>query len=313
MMETKESLLEGLNYVRSMTVQMQSVLEEYIKLERAFRSKQAQISTSGVKDRSKLMILTVLATVLVFNLFIYMLTRDSNTLLSMVIAVAAGLFFWKKRRQKSKLKWIALLFVVFYFYTIFESLFRFMTPFIAVILMLFMALVIAAEYFFITGKNKKIAAHNREVEDHNASVQAQRTALYNRYKELQTELNRNTPSWFPPDYYNMEAIDFFINVVRNNRADSVKEMVNLFESTAQHQEMISYQRQQTQQLNQLVNGQQAIQKELRFANMMNVASFIQAAAIGKDVKRAADAAGRTASSMGQVAMDVQKIRKKIQE
>lgn len=310
-METKESLLEGLNYVRSMTAQMQSVLEDYIKLERAFRSKQAQISISGVKDRSKLAVGTILATFLLFNLIIFLSSRDTESLWITALAVAAGLFFWKKRGQKSKLKWIAFLFVVLYFYELYNSLYRFLNFFGALVLVFFLALVIAAEYFFITGKNKKIAAHNQEVEDHNANVQARRTALYNRYKELQTELNRNAPSWFPPDYYNMEAIDFFINVVRNNRADSVKEMVNLFESTAQHQEMISYQRQQTQQLNQLVNGQQAIQKELRFANMMNVAGFIQTAAIGKDVKRAADAAGRTASSMGQVAMDVQKIREKI--
>lgn len=311
MNETKESLLEGLNYVRDMMREMQEVLTEYINLERAFRSRQAAISTSGVKDRSKLLVITILVTILGFNMLINAVAHDSSGWVTLIMVIAAALIFWKKRRQKSKLKWLALLFVGFYFAEMLYRLYKFMTFGVAVIVMVILALVIAAEYFFITGKNRQVAIHNQKVDDHNANIQAQRTALYNRYKKLQEELNSNAPSWFPPDYYNMEAIDFFINVVRNNRADSVKEMVNLFESTAQHQEMISYQRQQTQQLAQLVNGQQAIQKELRFANMMNVASFIQTAAIGKDVKRAADAAGQTASSMGQTASDVRKIWNKV--
>lgn len=313
MNESKENLLQGLNYVKDMMVTMQNVLTEYINLERAFRTKQAAIGTTSIKDRSKLLAITVGGTMLAFYLLICAMSRDVTSII--LLAAAGAVIAFGKKKQKSKLKTLAYIIIAVSIFDVIYRLSMFLNLGIAIIMLVILAAVIAVEYFFITGKNRRVAAHNKEVDAHNAEIRAKRTALYDRYTSLQKELDSNAPDWFPPDYYNMEAVDFFINVVRNSRADSVKEMVNLFEATAQHQEMIAYQRQQTAQLNSLINGQQAIQKELRFANMMNVANFIQLAGINSGVRNLnAQASGINRqlgglnSTAGRIASDVSDIK-----
>lgn len=313
MNETRENLLQGLTYVKDMMERMQEVLSEYISLERGFRAKQEAIGTTSVKDRSKLLAITVGCTLLAFYLLICAMSRDVTSII--LLAAAIGVTVFGKKKKKSKLKTAAYILLAISILDVVYRLSMFLNIGIAIILLVLLALVVAVEYFFITGKNRQVAAHNKEVEAHNERVRQQRADLYDRYTALQRELNENGPDWFPPDYYNMEAVDFFINAVRNSRADNVKEMVNLFESTAQHQEMIAYQRQQNKQLNQLINGQQAIQKELRFANMVNVANFIQLTSINSGVHNLNSQAagirrsiGSLNSAAGQIASDVRDIR-----
>lgn len=285
---TREELLSGLTYVRGMLGKMQEVLTQYINLERGFRAKQKEIGTSSVKDRSKLAALTVSGTVAVFLLLIALLTGNFVTI---VLLAVSGAVIAVQRGKRTKLKYLAIgLIAVTVAYTVY-GLATSMTPGLAVLLLIFASGIVAAEYFIITRKNRKIAAYNKEVEEYNQRVQAQRAALYEQYIALQRELTAKSPRWFPPDYYNMEAVEFFITAVRNSRADSVKEMVNLFESTAQHKEMIAYQKLQTQKLDQLIDGQQELiagqreaNRQLRFANMMNVANFIQLAGINARVR-----------------------------
>ncbi len=285
---TREELLSGLTYVQGMLEKMQTVLAKYINLERGFRAKQQEISTSSVKDKSKLAALAVSGTVAAFLLLIALLTGNFITI---ILLVGCGIVIAVQKGKKTKLKYLAIGLIAFtVIYTVY-GLVTSMTPGLAVLLLVFAGGIVAAEYFIITGKNRKIAAYNKKVEEYNQKVQAQRAALYDQYLALQKELTANAPQWFPPDYYSMEAVEFFVAAVRNSRADSVKEMVNLFESTAQHKEMIAYQQLQTQKLDQLIDGQQEliagqkeINRQLRFANMMNVANFIQLSSINSGVQ-----------------------------
>lgn len=326
---TREELLSGLTYVKGMLGKMQEVLTKYINLERGFRAKQQEIGTSSVKDKSKLAALAISGTVAAFLLLIAFLTGNFFTI---VLLAVSGAVIAVQKNKKTKLKYLALGLIAFtVLYTVY-GLVTSMTPGLAILLLIFGSGIVAAEYFIITGKNRKIAAYNEEVEAYNQKVQEQRTALYNRYLALQKDLTAKTPRWFPPDYYNMEAVEFFLAAVRNSRADSVKEMVNLFESTAQHKEMIAYQQLQTQKLDQLIDGQQELvagQKEanrqLRFANMMSVANFIQLSGINSGVRdlsaqtaklqRGVDSVQRTADGVQRtaqgIASDVSSIKAKL--
>ncbi len=285
---TREELLSGLTYVQGMLEKMQAVLAKYINLERGFRAKQQKINTSGVKDKSKLAALAISGTVAAFLLLLALLTGNFITF---ILLVGCGIVIAVQKGKKTKLKYLAVGLIAFtVIYTVY-GLVTSMTPGLAILLLVFAGGIVAAEYFIITGKNRKIAAYNKKVEEYNQKVQAQRAALYDQYLALQKELTAKAPQWFPPDYYSMEAVEFFVAAVRNSRADSVKEMVNLFESTAQHKEMIAYQQLQTQKLDQLIDGQQEliagqkeINRQLRFANMMNVANFIQLSSINSGVQ-----------------------------
>lgn len=76
-----------------------------------------------------------------------------------------------------------------------------------------------------TGKQK--------LDDMNTQLQE----LYAYRKELAKERAATTLSLLPPKYTYLEAIDFFIDVIVNLRADSMKEAVNLYEEHLHRQRM----------------------------------------------------------------------------
>lgn len=300
MTPTKEELLQGLTYVQGMLAKMQEVLSRYIAQERNFRKTTKEIDTKATikSDLRKIFAISALAVslllvlvsplrgeFLVFAIMVVILMAVAFVSKKIVMAGAkvfgteAGAFTLMAIRKGTRRDiglFSGILILAHYICKFFAYLLTIAIVLEAGVLgILMLAAVIAVEVYFINEKNKKIAAGNQNVAANNEEVRAKRKALYDQYLALQNELQRRAPSWFPPDYYNMEAVNFFIHAIRNGRADSVKEMVNLFESTSQHKEMVAYQKQQTQQLNQLVAGQQAIQGQLRFANMMNVVNFIK--------------------------------------
>lgn len=80
----------------------------------------------------------------------------------------------------------------------------------------------------------------------------------------------------PEDYHYQEAIDFFLRAVRNRRADSVKEAINLYEDYLYKQEMAAnMQRQHEQQIAAL---REISTEASRAAN--NAAAAASAAALG---------------------------------
>ena len=102
---TKESLLEGLTYVQSMLNQMQAAMVKYIQLERNFRAKQNAIGTESVKDRSKLLAITLGCTVGTFYLVIALLTGQFADVI--LLAIAGAILVWGKGK-KSVLKIAAM-------------------------------------------------------------------------------------------------------------------------------------------------------------------------------------------------------------
>lgn len=292
MTPTKEELLQGLTYVQGMLAKMQKILSRYIAQERNFRKKKSEINIKEtiIKDFKKLFAISAFAlcalatllfrdalgpTYLMILAFLFLVSFISKKIIMAGIktfSTEAGIFtLWAIRRQiRNDIGLFGLIAVIVYYI----SIFFFYIMVISIILeggalgiIVFLA-VIGIEVFFIVKKNQKIAAANQDIAVNNEQVRTQRKALYDQYSALQQELRTHAPNWFPPDYYSIEAVDFFLHAIRNGRADSVKEMVNLFEATSQHREMIAYQKEQTKRLNQLVNGQQNIQDQLRFTNMM---------------------------------------------
>lgn len=312
---TREEMLSGLTYIQGMLLKMQEVLTQYLALERQFRAKQTGISTSGAKSKAKLLGITVGGTLAAFIVLLSLVTGDLWVIGLLAVSMAIIVV---QRGKKSKLKTAAIAIVGFCLVATLYMLITGLDLFIGMIVLLLMAAVIGVEYAVITGKNRQVAAYNKKVDEDNALVQGKRTAIYNQYVALQKELSAKAPQWFPPDYYNMGALEFFINAVRNSRADSVKEMVNLFEADNQHKEMVAYQQLQTQKLDQLIDGQQELiagqretNQQLRFANMMNVANFIRLGSINSGVQNLGAQAARTNSTLSGMASTLGKIKDKL--
>lgn len=153
---------------------------------------------------------------------------------------------------------------------------------IAIILV---ALIVGAEWFLITRINSSVAKHNQAAEEYNRAVQEKRNTIYQEYKALLDDMLAFGNGWYPPDYYNAAAINFFVDAVKNFRAKTMGEAVNLFEDSNYKREMVAYQQQQSQQLSQLIAGQQEIKSQLAYANVINTVNMFQLQGIGRGVQQ----------------------------
>lgn len=103
---------------------------------------------------------------------------------------------------------------------------------------------------FIVGYNKLISTQNANIDNYNYDLAQQRINYvqtskdYARILVLQQEFKQNVLSWLPPQYGYLQAIKAFIGYINAQRADSLKEVINLFE--------------QDKHFNKLHQGQQAL-------------------------------------------------------
>lgn len=84
----------------------------------------------------------------------------------------------------------------------------------------------------------------------------QKGELIAKRKELVRNKAVETLSLLPPKYIYLEAIDYFIDVVTNMRADTIKEAVNLYEEHLHRQRMEAAQNKLTEQQNIMLQLQQ---------------------------------------------------------
>lgn len=113
--------------------------------------------------------------------------------------------------------------------------------------------------------NEKIDADNQQIVAENEQVKAQEQAVLNDLQKVQIAYRERVSYWYPDNYCSVDAVEFFHNAVKNYRADSLKEAINLYE-TALHQRRVE-------------NTQKQALQEQRFANMANL--VMQGAALGE--------------------------------
>ena len=113
--------------------------------------------------------------------------------------------------------------------------------------------------------NEKIDADNQQIVAENEQIKAQEQAVLNDLQKVQIAYRERVSYWYPDNYCTVDAVEFFHNAVKNYRADSLKEAINLYE-TALHQRRVE-------------NTQKQALQEQRFANMANL--VMQSAALGE--------------------------------
>ena len=113
--------------------------------------------------------------------------------------------------------------------------------------------------------NEKIDADNQQIVAENEQVKAKEQAVLNDLQKVQIAYRERVSYWYPDNYCSVDAVEFFHNAVKNYRADSLKEAINLYE-TVLHQRRVE-------------NTQKQALQEQRFANMANL--VMQGAALGE--------------------------------
>lgn len=113
--------------------------------------------------------------------------------------------------------------------------------------------------------DKSRTQRNTAIEQRNAQIDSNQ-ALVQRIEQTKREIfaaqqqwAEEVAPWYPMDYDNIEAVDFFFAAVRNHRAATVQEMVNLYE-TEMHQRRMEA-------------GQQQMLKQQRIGNMLQLGNL----------------------------------------
>ena len=263
---TREELLSGLTYIHTQLGQLNRLMSRYMDLGRELREQlaytglqahTAKIQTASVRSGGKLLLIALGSTIAAFYCLLSLLSGmgpGSALLFALPILI---LIFGGGRR---KLKAGALIFLVAMILLFTSVLVRSAPPAATVILGVLLLAVLAGETAvilfyngrYVVRKNQQADAHNAqvvratdarnaEIARQNRQIDARRDNLMARYRQICSELMENTSSWFPPDYYDLEAVEHFIHAVRNHKVSTVPEMVREYDACLDrrksHQEM----------------------------------------------------------------------------
>lgn len=104
-----------------------------------------------------------------------------------------------------------------------------------------------AEQF--AASKSEINAYNNQVLEEMSNVDKLRRQTDFNILDTQTALQRDVMPWFPPDYFSMEAVEYFISAVENYSASTIGEAVNQYNmylreqrAEARHREIVNNQR-----------------------------------------------------------------------
>ena len=126
----------------------------------------------------------------------------------------------------------------------------------------------------IDQENEKIDLKNRQIAEYNNYVTKKRCDLSLTINNINTEMVETTSSWYPPDYYSIEAVEQFISYLRNHRADTVKEMINTYIESGFRQAHLKNQEEANRLSREMLSEQKTTNKLLRISNTIQMANLI---------------------------------------
>lgn len=310
--QTREELINGLNYVKTQIEKILSVTNRQIEIVANFREEKQTISTSDTKGKLKIAFICLYIVFVLDNIIISYISR---TPVYFIISLLCGaIFFFSKnfkseKKRKERLRKLSV--VSFGIYMIWVLFVVFTSG--TVLLIIFNLLMIAASIYLVVKlvkkKNQKIEEENKQTAEYNARVQQEYDETVEQLNQLKNDLYTQSGYWYPKDYYSLEAATFFLSAVENYKADTIKEIVLLFDDTQYKNEMLNSQRAIQQMSEQQLINQGEMIKQLKFANVLNVANLALNVSTLGAIRQNTDAvnansyavnsaADRTASAMG---------------
>ena len=269
-METREELLNGLYYTKDMISKILADQNEQVRIASQYRNEEQGIDTTRLKNCIWIWVAVAVAAVTPFYLVHGVHTGNLYDPILLLFTGGMALRGWKKGKRGKKF-WTCLtvisIAITLYSYWWYLSLWLMAIPAGMVT-----AFVIS---YAIRKKNAQVAVNNAAINRHNIETRARYDAVTERIQQLIDEMFNRTSAWYPQSYYSLNAVNFFINVVENFRADSVKEMVNLLEATREQENMKRVQDEINRNLQQQTLNQEKINRQLQYANVMNIVSMFQ--------------------------------------
>ncbi len=257
-------ILNNLYWIRDRLYEIANIYEEQFSLQSQFRKQKALLETDGLKNKSVWFIVIMI----IYVIIIMLLLQDF--LAASLIGILGLLYFLFRNRRPclSKISLIALLLLTGYLLVSFIKLLfehKNSKDFIVIPLLGFViALVITCIVVF----NKIRKTQNKKIDDHNLPLYDRYDANAQIIDELMKLVVDRGQGWFPPDYYSIEAVVFFINAFINRKADSIKEAVVLFDN-AKHQNRMYESNQRLERMaEQQIYQQQETNQLLMTSNLL---------------------------------------------
>lgn len=109
---------------------------------------------------------------------------------------------------------------------------------------------------------------NADIDRRNEQIAADIHRIREQLAPLQQRWAVEIAPWYPMDYDRLDAVDFFVTALRNQRADSIGELVNLYETEGHRRRMEA--------------GQREMIAHQRIGNMLQLGSLVmQGAQLGQ--------------------------------
>lgn len=152
--------------------------------------------------------------------------------------------------------------------------------FLGKIIRAFLAKRRSEENAYIQHQNAQVAANNKAVL---AEIEKTKQAILSAQKRWAAEV----APWYPMDYDSLDAVDYFLSIVRNHRAETVAQMVNLYETELHQRRMEA--------------GQQQMLDQQRIGNMLQMGNLLMQGRILNQAQQINDHTRSTSANMDWIA------------
>ena len=208
-----------------------------------------------------------------------------------IIAVSFLLYKSMHNKDNKRLYQASILFAVLLMYwpirlLLSGNLFTFILAIISAIAARF----ISQKYlsFWVKLVNGEIGSQNASYKQaydvavsHNARLQQLYDEESNNINQYVSEVTKIGQGWYPKDYYTLHAVKYFIHCLENYKADTVKEMVQLYDTYVDRKQRRSYEQEMVSlQEEQLINQDRMIEL-LEYSNALEMTHIALTADIAR--------------------------------
>ena len=240
------SLQEGCKTLLSTINQLDNTQRQMDAIERSYFSaiKENQlIEYKSVKSKFKLAMESSIAFGAVFSLFL-MLVGGAGLLYLILYAGYYGYRLIMSLQKKQNNKVLDTLTIIMFVISILVIVSMFLRSIVVGIIMAVIGVIAVLIASNVTNKrlmkeNEKIREQNRIFAEKNRELTTQYKQLAGTYSQLIKLLNQQANNWMPAHYLHADALNFFLDCLAKYRADTLKELINLYEAELRHREDVA--------------------------------------------------------------------------
>lgn len=139
-------------------------------------------------------------------------------------------------------------------------------------------------------RNEQTRSRNQSLTKQCRSLNQEICSLQNQVADAVQQMN------YPPDYVCLNAVHFFIHALRNDRADTFRQLIDLYEKNNYRVQMLQSQQELAGLMNQQIYNQERMSQLISYSNGLNAANLAAQIQTQAEIRSLQDTV-RSASSL----------------